>query len=414
MCLSPLYGLMFAPAEKGQATHLLVRDGDVILAKDLSEFPYRSSDGPALKVGGDKTVTTLAGKPVALSLEQEVGWTWLKEASPEQMASLRLVKAGPEPPEGVDAEPLIKKLAGANAAIDLIVTDADALGPLLEHFDPAWLSIGGASLEKKHWAALAGEKRLRTLAMEGDEEGDLPLLACLSNLETLVLTNWHMEKAGPLPDGLASLRSLVVFGGKMKDLACLGKQPRLEELNLMAQKELTDINALAGHPHLKTVCLRYCEGVTDVAVLKQLEGLKWLAVPPATTQQQFAEIVRDHPGLTVLEASNCEKITDLAPVGDLRGLEALVVVTAAPPDPLYAMKHLKFLAVFVEEKEGKVKPEHQEMVVRLRKALPETAVVRVAPMCLGSGWILLLVPAVALGWWLAARRRRPEPGACHA
>jgi len=405
MCLSPLYGLMFGPAEKGQPAYLLVRDGDVIMTEHLLGFPYRPSDGPLLRVGGDKVVTTLAGKPVALSLDEEGGWEWLKEASPEQMASLRMVKAGTKgPPEGVDAKALIEKLAGANAAVALTVTDADALGLLLQHFDPAWLSIGDMSLEKKHWAALMGEKRLRTLAMEGDEEDDLPMLAGLPRLETLFLTKWNVEKAGPLPDGLANLRSLVVFIGSMKDLSCLGKQPRLEELNVVAEKSLTNVTALAGHPHLKTVCLRQCEGVTDLAVLKQLKGLKWLAVPPATTQQQFAEIVRDHPGLTIFEAFNCEKITDLAPVGDLGRLEVLVAVTAAPPDPLYAMKRLKFLAVAVEEKDGKVKSDDQKRLVRLRKELPETAIVRVAPMCLGSGWILVLVPAVALAWWLAKRR----------
>ncbi|GAG49676.1 unnamed protein product, partial [marine sediment metagenome] len=84
--------------------------------------------------------------------------------------------------------------------------------------------------------------------------------------------------------------------------------------------------------------------------------------------------------------------------------------------PLYQMKGLEYLAVAVEKKDGKVKPEHQEMVVRLQKELPDTAVVRLAPLCLGSGWILLLVPLAALAWWLAARRerRRPRPDARHA
>jgi len=71
--------------------------------------------------------------------------------------------------------------------------------------------------------------------------------------------------------------------------------------------------------------------------------------------------------------------------------------------------------VAVEEKDGKVKPDDRQRLVRLRKELPETAIVRVAPMCLGSGWILLLVPAVAMAWWLAARRRRrSRPGARYA
>jgi len=417
--MSPLYGLFFAGAKEGDATHLLVRHGEVVVTKNMPGFPYRSADGLSLKVAEDKARVTLAAKTVTLSLDEEGGWEWLKKASPEQMASLRLVSVGSkEPPEGVDAEALLKRLAGENPAVGLLVSGADTPAVVLRLFDPHWFGFGGATLDKEHSAALVAEKQLRTLFTDADNKDKLAVLAGLGNLETLFLIKWDVEEAGPLPDGLANLRSLVVFGGKMTDLSCLGKQPGLEELTLtlMAGKSLTDISALANHPHLKTLCLRSCPGVTDLAVLEKLKGLKWLALPPATTQKQFAEIVRSHPDLVVLEATGCEKITDLRPAGDLKHLKALILATKAPPDPLYQMKGLKYLAVAVEKKDGKVKPEHQEMVVRLQKELPDTAVVRLAPLCLGSGWILVLVPAVAMAWWLAARRkrRRPRPDACHA
>jgi len=405
MVMSPLYGLFFAGAKEGEATHLLVRDGELIMGPQNLWFPYRSADGRSLKWAGDKVRITLAGKTVALRLGEEGGWEWLKKASPEQMASLRFVGVGAkEPPEGVDAEALLKRLAAENPAVGLLVFGADALPVVLRLFDPHWLGIGDATLEKEHSAALVAEKQLRTLTMGADEKGRLPLLTGLPNLRTLILTGWDAAKAGPLPDGLANLRSLVVFGGKMKDLSCLGKQPGLEELTLMAKKSLTDISALANHPHLKTLCLRSCEGVTDLAVLEKLKGLKWLALPAATTQKQFAEIVRSHPDLVVLEATRCEKITDLRPAGNLKHLKALIVATKAPPDPLYQMKGLDYLAVAVEEKDGKVTPDDRQMFVRLQNELPDTAIVRVVPICLGSGWILLLVPAAALAWWLARRR----------
>ncbi|GAG39790.1 unnamed protein product, partial [marine sediment metagenome] len=248
-----------------------VRDGEVIMGPQNLWFPYRSADGRSLKVTGDKVRMTLAGKTVTLSLDKDGGWEWLKKATPEQMASLRLVMVGAkEPPEGVDAEALLKRLAGENPAVGLLVSGADALPVVLRLFDPHWLGCRDVTLEKEHSAALVAEKQLRTLVTEADEKDNLAFLAGLPGLETLFLTTWDVEKAGPLPDGLANLRSLVVFRGKMKDLSCLGKQPGLEELNLMAEKPLTDISALANHPHLKTLCLRSCEGVTDLAVLEKL------------------------------------------------------------------------------------------------------------------------------------------------
>jgi hypothetical protein len=46
------------------------------------------------------------------------------------------------------------------------------------------------------------------------------------------------------------------------------------------------------------------------------------------------------------------------------------------------------------------------MARRLERALPDCTVAAGEGVCLGSGWILLLLPAVALG--LAARRGRPR------
>ena len=41
-----------------------------------------------------------------------------------------------------------------------------------------------------------------------------------------------------------------------------------------------------------------------------------------------------------------------------------------------------------------------------RKPADVCLIVEGAPICLGSGWLLVLVPVLVLGWILAARRRR--------
>ncbi len=408
-CLSPLYGLTFAAAEEEGPAYMLVRHDELILPADfegdyLPWFPYRSTDRQPLKVASDEGRGTLAGTTIALLLDEDEAWEWLERAIPEEIVSLRLVAINNmEPPERME---LVEKLASHNPHVGLILADEEIFLRCLPLFDPQFLSIADFTLGEEHQALLAGEKRLRTLAIEGGGETNLAYLKELPNLQMLFIDDWDPEDTGPLPDGLTRLRSVIVHSGfhAMKDLSPLGRQPRLEELNLMVAG-LTDISALAHYPHLKVVCLRECEDVTNLSVLKQLKDLKWLALPPATTQQQFTEIIDDHPGLIVLEAMGCEQITDLAPVNNLAHLEALIVSTEAPPDPLYQMKNLKYLAVFVDEEEGEVTPAGRQLLTRLQEELPETAIVRVAPLCLGSGLILLLVPAFALAWWLSRRRR---------
>jgi len=400
---------MFAAAEEEGPAYLLARHDELVLPADfegdyLPWFPYRSTDREPLNVAYHEGRGMLAGTTVALLLDEDEGWEWLERATPEDIVSLRLVAINNmEPPQRME---LVEKLASHNPHVDLILADEEVLLHCLPIFDPQFLSIADFTLGAEHQALLAGERRLRTLAIEGDGETNLAYLKELPNLQMLFIDDWDPEDTGPLPDGLARLRSVIVHSGyhTMKDLSPLGRQPRLEELNLTVAG-LTDISALAHYPHVKTVCLRDCEGVTDLSVLGQLTELRWLALPPTTTQQQFTEIIEDHPELIVLEAMGCEQIIDLAPLNNLARLEALIVSTEAPPDPLYQMKNLKYLAVQVEEEEGEVTPAGRQLLTRLQEELPETAVVRVVPLCLGSGLILLLIPASVLAWWLSRRRR---------
>jgi hypothetical protein len=45
-----------------------------------------------------------------------------------------------------------------------------------------------------------------------------------------------------------------------------------------------------------------------------------------------------------------------------------------------------------------------DQVAAVQKALPDALVVQVEPFCLGSGWILLLVPVPFVARWIRRRR----------
>ena len=73
------------------------------------------------------------------------------------------------------------------------------------------------------------------------------------------------------------------------------------------------------------------------------------------------------------------------------------------------LKTLRFVGVGVAV-EGRFRDGSADRarVAAVRKMLPDALVVPARPYCLGSGWILLLIPAVALSWYAASRaRRRP-------
>jgi len=407
---SPVYPLVFARVRKGRPFHLLLREGDLVhgarSAKDYAPFPYRITDGPALVVAKSDVGTALAGKLISLSLDKVAGWEWLRGATPEEVSSLRLVCLSRGVPfEGTE---LLQKVADGNPYVDLVVAhDETALDDALSVFTPHRLWADGLCPTRDVRGFIGSQPRLHTLALKCDKPSDLAFLARQRALRTLILTNWRPAETGPLPDGLPSLRRLLVLGGEFKNLDAIGKQPRLEELTLAGIKSLEDVSRLAEFPALQTLSLQDSGGVTDLEPLSRLKDLKWLALPPATTQRQLNEVVRDHANLLILAAVGVEHIESLTPVRRLSDLTAFMVGTPAPLDPLYRMTNLDLLAVYVDKDEET----SAAVLGGLQRALPDTVIVRVAPICLGSGWILLLVPAVALAWWLAARRKRQWPRA---
>jgi hypothetical protein len=426
--LSP-YGLVISGAEEGASTYLLVEDGDLL---GWGMLPVLPADTGTLVVDGSEDRVGLGGRTVFLELQDDgvEAWAWLEQATPEELADLRFISvrrsSAPPPPGSLtpdstegklppDRVVILEHLAAANPVVSLAGESEDVLRQLLEIFDPVFVltdSEYGTPLKE----ALAGEPNLRTLLTSGDEVDSVGFLRQLGALQRLILGEWSPEDNGPLPDSLPSLRSVSILGTSMETLDALGIQPRLEELTVFGceteDEAPVDIDALARYPRLEKVSLRDCPVSEDLSPLDRLGRLRWLALPPGTTQEQMEHIVRTHPGLRVLETVGAEGITDLSPLAALTELEALFVGRSAPTDPLYHMDHLKYLAVFVEDDE--LPAFREDVLPRLQAELPETAIARLEGFCLGSGFILLLFPWVIGAWWIIRGRRGRESAISHA
>ena len=410
MSLSPFYGHIFHGEEEEAPAFLPVRDGDLLMGFDAEVFvPVLASDEGVLEFDFDETVLTLNGTDIVLLVDTAEGLSWLKNHTPADMAALRMI--GLDSDLNAETLSLLEQLALHNPNLTLMAEEPDHLPRLLELFDPIQLILGDASVEKEHEALLAGERDLKTLMFSGRGTSSLSFLSLIPNLETVLLADWDPEETGPIPDGLPNLRAVLVVEGELEDLSALGTQPRLEELTLSfceegPNSESLDLSALADHPHLEILSLQYCPTAVDLSPLGALQNLKWLALPESTTQEQFEEIVAAHPGLTLLDLVEPEGITDLTPLVGLNKLQGLLVGAMAPPDPLYVMDGLEYLAVVVEDEDSTFIGE--EGFARLQSELPTTVVTRVDPLefCLGSGFILLLVPLVGGAWWALRRRER--------
>lgn len=401
-------GVLHGPVKEGQPTHLLLRDGDILVASDLAPFLYRYSDGRSLSITGDKHRTELQGKTVVVGTENGEGWEWLKKALPEDLSALRLVAIGGE----IDESRLesLKRLSRVNPNVGLAIGRESTLLQVLPMFDPEvlWLSSWEGQVDAREVRDFLSEtKSVRALYTDGRIlDLETAFFSGMRNLRTLQIDKWDSSISGHLPGNLNSLRHLTLFGSEIRNLACLGNQPYLDELRFDGKCELASLDGISDFPHLKALFLWPCESIKDLSPLKHLKQLKWLGLPSTTTQQQLESIVRDHPNLVGIELLKNETVTDLRPLEELRDLKFLIVWTPnANLDSLLTMRGLRWLAVEVKEQD-------KGILVKIQQALHETSVVRVYPLCLGSGWILLLAPGVLWACWVQKRRRKAAQRGC--
>lgn len=408
--LFPSWNSWGAAIVEGKNAALLLRDGDLVFIEDNNNvqfFVYQASDGLTLKPTFEEGRTFLAGKVISVSLEKnEDGWDWIEKASVQELAGVRFLVL----PENLDAVrlPTLKKLAAANPNIGLAINTKPVLLQVLPLFKPRMLWLGETVLEADERKVFTDQKHLETLFISGNKPSSLDFLLGPPSLRRLAIVNWDVEKAGPLPKGLKGLKSLLVIDSTMKDASALADAPAgLEELSFVRCDELSDVSIFAKLPGLKTVILNYSE-VLDLSVLVGLKKLRWMGLPPGISQEQFVGFIKAHPNLKVLEMVACKNVTDLAPLRDLKGLEGLILFGSYKNlDVVQEIKSLRFVAIHIDNFTGSA-----DQVAAIEKALPDALVVPAAPMCLGSGWPLLLIPAVFLLWLLRSRLWK-RPAASH-
>ncbi|MGD1001297.1 MAG: hypothetical protein ABSA67_11445 [Candidatus Brocadiia bacterium] len=400
-----------APAD-GNPGALLVRDGDLLYVKlegkdaDKEDFivPWRLDDGAKLSLKMEGPCLILGERVVSLVLGKDAaGWDWLAKASKGDLAALQFVKVDGAIPD--DRYGLFEKLAQVNPHVGLAVPGSAVLARV-PSLDPRFLMLEDGPVAQADLDALAKRNAIETLQLSL-ENADLNLqgLAALPKLRRLMLEKHESAKTA-LPD-LPRLESLTFYDSTLQDLTPLKPLTGLKELNITLGTTIS-LKGIEALPQLQEVGVN-CKDkkALDCAPLDGLKRLRWLALGPCVSADEFVRVVQTHPDLQVVEVLGCEGIKSLAPLASLHELKALVFLpTPAEKDnevsiePFKQMKQLRLLVL--SEEAFKEKPGD---LAELRAELPGCVIAEGEPFCLGSGRILLLVPAVALGWLFIAGRR---------
>lgn len=370
--------------------------------------PYREADGTCLDVALAGDWFLLAGRIVALAEDSNEAWA---EAFLEATASvgteglrdLRVVRLAP--PLAPALQAALAALAEQAAGIDMaVVTDVHACADLLARFRPRTVLIEHASADDLE--DLAGAP-VHSLFLAEPETLDLSVLARLPQLRSLVCLASGSGGTVRLPRQGLALERLVLRCDGLAGIAHLDAQTSLQHLVLM-DPPAGALRQTRRLPHLEglVVGLAGGERVADLQALGEVAGLTMLGLQGRVSQEDFEHLLASNPGIAVLELADCKEIEDLSAVRWLADLRALVCAGTPAPDSevLESLTQLRLLAVGSDA----FSPEKAGQLLGLGERLPECRITPVRGMCLGSGWILLLLPlaGVVVGVRRAVEKRR--------
>jgi len=386
--------------ERQNEVYIAASEGDLLYmmnAEDLQVYyRYSSSDGKDLAF----TFDTLG--PVSVYLNGKLNYLEFSGSSSSkalealngleisQLSTLSI--SGPIDDDLIThLEPFESQLRG----IGLVLENASGpsgLTDLLGLCQPEFLMLDDSwELPEGYDPALW--KGLELLWIPGDKQMLSKLSEYCANLESLIISEWE-----PLPgemltlSSLKKLQNLTLAESDLTSLQNIEFPESLLSLNLISCDTLSDIAQLSMTPELCRLNLTGCFNIQETDLLKNFKTLRWFSFPPHISQQEFQELSYSLPQLEMVELIACENIEDFSPLKQLDHLRVLALQLGN--ESLVGLDSLKQLKLLVLSND--VFDNNPEKIKELRASLPDSNVVPGSGICLGSGWLLLLLPLILL------------------
>jgi hypothetical protein len=390
--------------EEEDTVSLAVSDGDLIYFQLMEDeilcYRYNPSDGLNLSISYDTSYESfyLNEELISASLsEGSAAWDWLAGADRDALAGIRsLYISLPLSEAEINS---LKRISGLMPNTGLFIEGDSLIEDVISVIKPVWLIAEDLNFSTISDDARSSLKHLELLWHSGEDTIDFEFIYGLPDLNSLIIEYWDSTDISSFQfEKLTGLESLSIIESDLHDLAHIAASSEIINLNLIHCETLERIGSITDLNRLASLGLTGCENINDIPAILQMSSLARLSIPGNTTQIEFAEIISRQKELQVLELIGCDSITDLSPLQDYAGLRALTldcnVRDLKPVYPLTALELLVLAEDFFEDSLA---------LSEIKQAMPDTRLVAGGGFCLGSGWILLLPPAILIG--VIARKR---------
>ncbi len=382
-----------AGPDKDSVSALPLIDGDLLYIfaenEELPLYRYRESDGDYLKFRWDDFRLLLNDRIIALDIsENGLLYSWLDNINAEEVNDLRYIAISGNFTEA--GLPYLKKLAGIKPETGIFFRDESPVaGEILEIFKPAWLAAPDCDFDNKIRNRIAGLRSLKLLYIDAGN-WDLSTISKLKNIETLVLTNLHQPDTNNYIIN-KKLRSLSIMESDITNISFLDNLKDIVGLNLSNCDMITGINPVQKFTNLKCLSLINCENLADIEILNSLTSLRWLSFNPGITEEEAGILAGHLKKIQVVELISCKNIKNAAVLEQMKDLSCLSVYnTDIDISSLYGLKGLRYLSLPDSIYADPIQ------LAQVQDKIPNCVIVPSHGLCLGSAWLLLMIPALII------------------
>jgi hypothetical protein len=307
----------------------------------------------------------------------------------KDLSALQFVRFGSKMPESY--LPYLTELAEIkpDAGIYFEGDFVDMAG-LLKIFRPRY--IVGPTLSRSDFDMLSGLTSLEILMISLEDSVINDPLPSMPELKQLLLTD--LSKTIVLTNNFLvnnkQIEKVVIQKPGSIDFSILEPLKNLKELVILESDTIIYFNLINNHKKLEVLSVIGGD-LVEAPALARVPSLRWMAFSSNVTQEEFNSFIDAHPDLEIVHLVANDTIRNLQALSKLSKLYGLTITdNVTDIASIKVLRNLKFLSLPGDFMDDSVK------ITELRKSLPGTRISANDGFCLGSGWLLLLVPLVLI------------------
>lgn len=321
---------------------------------------------------------------------------WFQDMGKKDLSSLQILNFDSKPLDSY--LPYFRELAKIKP--DPGISFNGSLGEmsdLLKIFNPRYiigptLEIGefGPAVNRGEYGILSGLTNLEVLMITPKDSVVNDPLPALPSLKQVFILN--MDEKVILTNDLltnnSQIEKVIIVKSGLLDLSILNPLDNLKELIISGTDSILNVNLINNHKYLEVLSGVENENGFDQASVR-LPSLRWFTFSSNVSQAGFDSFINSHPVLEIVEVFENDIISSFAALSGLPRLEGLTVTdTLTDIASVKNLSNLKYLSLpdsFLDDPVNRAE---------IRKSLPGTLIVANEGFCLGSGWLLLLIPLI--------------------